>query len=337
MWQLETLFLLGRHLGRALPKAYVTWWFFCDTIDKKPMDKQHMTDQNPVNQNTVSQSSIDLSPSNLKTLSGPANKLIEVVSNAIGILYEPTKITRNAKANAKATIIEAATKMHLEEIDKRALMRVLNTESKRQLNIEQIVKKSIEFSPDENATNQQPEADWIADFFNACQDCSCEQMQTLWAKLLSGEVDKPGSFSRRTINAIKLLSVEEANLFTKLCANIWIQQEASLGMAMNVFMDMDDNGRYSDESWGFDGSKCVLLEQINIARMEDFELDIKREYNITFFGKKHKLKPLTDNQTIYVIALTPVGEELFKIAGVKPNQAYYQHTLQYFNDLGILA
>jgi hypothetical protein len=43
----------------------------------------------------------------LKALSEPACKLIETVGYAIGALYEPTRIVRKAKAEAKAMKVQA--------------------------------------------------------------------------------------------------------------------------------------------------------------------------------------------------------------------------------------
>ena len=41
-------------------------------------------------------------------------------------------------------------------------------------------------------------------------------MQTLWGKLLAGEITEPGSFSLRTLATLKNLTVKEAALFQKI-------------------------------------------------------------------------------------------------------------------------
>jgi hypothetical protein len=51
--------------------------------------------------------------------------------------------------------------------------------------------------------------------FTNIQDVSNEQMQKLWAKLLAGEITKPGSFSVRTLDVLKNLSPKEAAVFER--------------------------------------------------------------------------------------------------------------------------
>lgn len=42
-------------------------------------------------------------------------------------------------------------------------------------------------------------------------------MQSVWARLLAGEVTKPGSFSQRTLQVLRNLSAHEAQQFNQLC------------------------------------------------------------------------------------------------------------------------
>ncbi|MGL3176384.1 hypothetical protein [Escherichia coli] len=60
---------------------------------------------------------IDLS---LSGLSEPGTKLIEKISDAIGVLYEPTRIRKKAKAEAEAKRTELISRLELEGIEKRA-------------------------------------------------------------------------------------------------------------------------------------------------------------------------------------------------------------------------
>lgn len=272
----------------------------------------------------------------LKALSQPAVKLIDAISKGIGTIYEPLGIKRKAKAEAEAALIFAHTQKELTEIETRAMNRVLQTEVRRQLNIDQIVKKAIDFLPESTKTTESVDSDWIADFFNICQDCSHETLQFLWAKLLADEVDRPGRYSRRTIHTIKLLNVEEANLFTKLCCCVWNISEDSAGTSKALIMDTDKAGRYSDSTWDFDGAKITLLEHIDLAEYQFFDLDIRKSYEFDFFSKKHFIKPQSDDERLEIVTLSPVGEELFDICGSVPNEEYYNITLKYFIQRNLL-
>ena len=63
--------------------------------------------------------------------------------------------------------------------------------------------------------------DWMANFFDKCRIISDEEMQGLWAKVLSGEANAPGSYSKRTVNFLASMDKEDAALFTALCGFAW--------------------------------------------------------------------------------------------------------------------
>jgi hypothetical protein len=46
-------------------------------------------------------------------------------------------------------------------------------------------------------------------------------MQSLWAKVLAGEANSPGTYSKRTVNFLGSLDKTDANLFTSLCGFGW--------------------------------------------------------------------------------------------------------------------
>jgi hypothetical protein len=59
----------------------------------------------------------------LGKLSEPATKIVEAVRSAAGVLYEPTRIRRRAKAEADAAVIFAKNKEEVQEIELRAAER----------------------------------------------------------------------------------------------------------------------------------------------------------------------------------------------------------------------
>ena len=68
-------------------------------------------------------------------LSKPATVLIEKISNAVGILYEPKRIINNAKAEAEAKKIQAIANLEINELEQRALERFIHQEARKQKNI----------------------------------------------------------------------------------------------------------------------------------------------------------------------------------------------------------
>ena len=75
---------------------------------------------------------------NFGDLSKPATVLIEKVSNAVGVLYEPRRIKKKAEAEAEAEKIKALASIELSDIQQRAIDRMVQQEGRKQENIEAI-------------------------------------------------------------------------------------------------------------------------------------------------------------------------------------------------------
>jgi uncharacterized repeat protein (TIGR03899 family) len=163
---------------------------------------------------------LNLSVIDLKALEKPAIKLIETIRDAVGIVFEPKRIVRRAKAEAEADIIRAEAKVLAEGVAARARRRIEWLENRRQENIEAVSELAMKFLPETVSTGP-VDPDWTVRFFDYCQDVSNEQMQSLWAKLLSGEVEKPGSFSQRTLGIVRDMRPQDAMAFTKLATFFW--------------------------------------------------------------------------------------------------------------------
>ena len=91
--------------------------------------------------------------------------------------------------------------------------RIQFQEEKRQRNIELVVRKAADELGDKEVEDSEPDHDWTARFFDCIQDVSSEDMQKLWARVLSGEVENPGRTSLRTLDILRNLTREDAKMF----------------------------------------------------------------------------------------------------------------------------
>lgn len=233
---------------------------------------------------------------NLGNLAEPAKVLIEKISDAVGGVFKPYQIRRVAQAEAEADKIQAVSKIEITELQQRALNRFLLEEALKQNNIENITRKAL---PAINATAQPKniEDDWIVDFFDKSRLISDEGMQDLWSRVLAGEANAPGTYTKRTIHLLASLDKNDAILFTKLCSFIWIignqvplifdsQNDlyAKNGINFSALKHLDSIGLISFESLsgyvrqGFDkkikiayGNKIINLE---LTKEKDNELSI---------------------------------------------------------------
>ena len=118
---------------------------------------------------------------------------------------------------------------------------------KRIANMQSIVGQAIDQMP-EQVPDTPVDHDWTARFFDNAKDVSDEEMQKLWAKLLAGEVECPGSVSLRTLDILREMTQKEAELFAR---------------AVNyIFMDFDT------PAWMFGGNTGVqALPDISMVEL----------------------------------------------------------------------
>ena len=153
-------------------------------------------------------------------LAKPATVLIERVSDAVGGIAKPWQIPRVAKAEAKANLIVTQSGIEMTELQMRAANRWMEEETKNQFNIESITHQAIPHLNDDSEP-EKIEDDSLRNFFDKCRIVSNEQMQDIWARILAGEANNPGSISRKTINILGDMDNADAELFTMLSRFAW--------------------------------------------------------------------------------------------------------------------
>ncbi len=153
---------------------------------------------------------------NFGDLTKPATVLIEKISDAIGGIYKPYQIRKVAEAEAQAKIINAKADIEITQLQARAMQRFFTEEAKKQHNIETITSKALPLIND-NAPTEKVEDDWITDFFDKCRLISDDKMQTLWSKVLVGEANAPGKFSKKAIDLLSLMDKKDAESFSTVC------------------------------------------------------------------------------------------------------------------------
>jgi hypothetical protein len=153
-------------------------------------------------------------------LSKPATVLIEKISDVVGGLFRPYQIVRVAKAEAEAERTRAETQVQITDLQRRAFYRWLDEEGRKQRNIEDITRQALP-EVKEGSRPEEIEDDWIANFFDKCRLVSDGEMQQLRSRVLAGEANAPGTYSKRTVNFLSSLDKADAALFTELCSFGW--------------------------------------------------------------------------------------------------------------------
>lgn len=161
----------------------------------------------------------------------PAKILVERVCDAVGGLFGPWQTRRmgaanadvakmNADAEADAKLTSTMADIRSDSLVRGALARLAAEEVAKQKNMESVTAAALPLL-NSGAKPDQIERDWLVNFFDKSRLTSDDEMQQLWAKILAGEANGPGKFSKRTINFMASLDKRDAELFQTLCRFNW--------------------------------------------------------------------------------------------------------------------
>ena len=272
---------------------------------------------------------------NFGDFSKTATELIKKIASATGVVYEPYQIVRVAKAKKEAERIRTESQIETSDLRRRALYRIREEEVKRQRNIEEITRQALP-QVSENARPEDVEDDWITNFFDKCRLISDSEMQGLWSRILAGEANSPGSYSKRTVNFLSSLGKEEAHLFTKLCIFGCVVQE------FTPLIYETDAAIYRKH--GIQYSSLSHLESIGLitfgATYGYCRPHLPKKIPVHYYGELTMLEfPKVSGNTMNIgyLELTEIGRELAGICGSRPDPAFRDYLHKKWVELGYIT
>jgi hypothetical protein len=272
---------------------------------------------------------------NLGDFAKPANTLIERCSDAVGGLFAPHQIRRIARAQADADKTDAKAQIEISNLQRRAVRRWIAEEGRKQQNMEAILQKAL---PDVK-NDAKPEAvneDWLTNFFDKGRLISDEQMQLLWGRILAGEANAPGQFSKKTVNLVASLDKEDAITFSSLCRFVMniegyptltildpqhpIYSKANL--PFGAFMHLDYTG----------------LIQLDVTAHIS-RVGLSKEANADYFGEPLSLTFEQDFEeyrlNVGCAVLTQAGRELHALSNAEPCDGFIEVAAEYWKKYSV--
>jgi hypothetical protein len=247
----------------------------------------------------------------LKDATKLGGKMIDAISRACGVVYEPIGIVRKAKAERKAALIEASTSVEFHEIVQRAKDRFLAQQIRQQQNVDAIVARALEQPQPEAVSDEPCDTDWINEFLDCAKNVSNEDMQKLMAKILAGEVSQPNSFSRRTIHLVRSLGRHELEAFAEACACAWNLGESDVIIPLSAYPDQ----RFQAEHPAY-GS---ILECQSMGLLHDKSTwQFRDQIELNFHGRKHVLRAESHSEFL-CYSFAPSGAQLKSVVPTTPS------------------
>jgi len=245
---------------------------------------------------------------NLGEVAKPIDSLINRIADATGVLYEPTRIRKKAKAEADALIIKTKSEIDAGEIQNRALTRLVTEEIQKQENIEDITEKSFKYI-NEDAKPEEVEKDWLVNFFDKCKLVSDEDIQEIWAKVLSGETNRVGRFPKRLINFISGLEKKDILKIEKILKYCWIINDE---LKYLIYYENSKNKEYE-----IDFKLRFLLLELGIIEvaptLSNFSIKKDNILKFKYFSKEFIIEIKNEDMNTGIFTLTSLGSSIIDL------------------------
>ena len=258
----------------------------------------------------------------LLDLGKPFDTLVKKIADGVGALYEPRRIKNVAKAEAEAEKIKAASDIEITDLHIRAEQRRIKEEARHQKNMEDITAKAGPHL-NEDANPDAMDDDWVANLFDKCRIVSDDEMQSLWARVLAGEANTPGTYSKRTVNLLSDLDKSDADLFTQLCGFGWMIGDF-VPLVFYVQADI-----YNRNGINFD--TLNHLESIGLIRFTgigEVAREVPKRFTVSYYDQSLPLEKPEDHTLLFKmgqVLLTKMGQELAPICGSTPVEGFYEY------------
>lgn len=200
------------------------------------------------------------------------------------------------------------------ELSERAAQRLVASEVNKQKNMEDVIQRADEIlqkEPSNELTSEESDQGWVEDCLDGAGKAYNDELKDYWAKLLAGEIKKPGSYSKRTVAFMKSLSQKDAERIRNMCQYVMYSEKNDASIL-----------QYDEEMYSFDEIR-FLME----LRLLDSQSFIVKKYKFDK-GEGHMgfyhgdagfiIKVKKPNYDLPVYTFTELGLEVLSIIDDMP-------------------
>ena len=181
-----------------------------------------------------------------------------------------------------------------------------------------------------NSIDKQYSFDWFIRYYEASGNISDKEMQILWAKILAGEIEKPSSYSLRTLDVLRNMSKEEAERFVKICNSAIKIESAQYAIPADHDYISKNDINYSD---------ILMLEEIGLinsgsnVRINN-DLEGNTEYILYVYGSLIVRAIASEKRelSLRVFIFTNVGNELATLIDRESNEENFLNLCKKLRD-----
>ena len=158
-------------------------------------------------------------------------EIIKFITNNVSTFFSPVNVITGSlftavflRKNTATQEFEKIKAGRFQEVADKLLEsgKMTYTEYYKANNFLKIAKKADELYAEmehNKETDIQHNFDWFMRFYEIVGNISDEKVQDIWAKIMAGEINNPNSYSLKTIDILKNIGKQEAELFSNVLSS----------------------------------------------------------------------------------------------------------------------
>jgi len=217
---------------------------------------------------------------------------------------------------------------------------------RKQENIEEIMVKTFAFCANK-PIDKRPDLDWFNQYISLAENISNATMQDLWAKILAGELARPGLYSLKALKVFRDMSIVDAKLLAKACSlavkdnskkNIRIISGSYQQPGLFNFFNQERQQYINLSHFGLNYADILSLADNKLIFKQESESSMMKSgevLNFYYNGEPLTLSSKKNNIALQFYKFTAIGAELANLIIDKPNKEFFsilkQQLTHHFN------
>jgi len=205
---------------------------------------------------------------------------------------------------------------------------------RKQKNIETIMEKTFAFCGSKSI-DKRTDLDWFNRYVTLAENVSNKTMQDLWAKILAGELSRPGLYSLKALKVFRDMSIIDAKLLAKACSlAVKDQSKKNIRIISGIYQQPGllnffnkDRQKYINLShFGLNYADILSLADNHLLYQQESESSMMASGEVHTFnynGTPLKLTAKRPNIALQFYKFTPIGAELAHLISDKSNGDFF--------------
>ena len=210
-----------------------------------------------------------------------------------------------------------------EQLIQRSNYRLQYQQARKEHNIESVIGKTVLELEDKTVeSTDDVDEDWLNRFFNIVEDVSDEQLQSLWSRILAGEILQPHSYSLRLLEFLRNISKDELELILKIMPFITGKKIfkndnilSKYGINYELILKLDEIGILN--------SSAMISQYYDLNNNEQASLFDNKEIICLVNNKSSEKKHIS----IPIFTVHEIGLKLQKLSNTKMNVDFVKEIL----------